>query len=289
MPIANDLPAALIYSAAFVLGLVVGSFLNVVIIRQPRRMMYQWRQQCLEYLGIQGPAKEPPPPGIVVEPSHCVVCSHRLSAWENIPVISYLLLRGRCRGCGTRIAWRYPVVELITAVLSLVVVWHFGLSAAAIGALALTWSLIVLTGIDLEHQLLPDTITLPLLWLGLVFNLATTYAPLDQAVIGALAGYLSLWLVYQAFRLLTGKEGMGYGDFKLTAALGAWLGWSMLPVIILFASLSGALVGIALLLLARTERETPLPFGPYLAAGGWLALIWGDALLQRYFAAFNVV
>ncbi|HBX60698.1 MAG TPA: prepilin peptidase, partial [Methylophaga sp.] len=195
---------------------------------------------------------------------------------------SYLALKGRCKECKASISKRYPLIELFTAVISAVVAWHFGFSIAVVGALLLSWALLALTFIDVDHQLLPDSITLPLLWLGLSFNLFATYTDISSAVIGAIAGYLALWLVYHAFRLVTGKEGMGYGDFKLLAALGAWMGWQALPMIILLSSLVGAVVGISLILLKQQHRDIPIPFGPYLAAAGWLALIWGDTLSTAY-------
>jgi len=354
---------ALYISAGFILGLLFGSFLNVVIIRLPRRLMFLWEQQCQEYLAnenqttndqskdtaqqeseaspqpapdsstassasnitaeaqqptpaeaehsetpeplAQASTGEPPldsdpnqsataadqhssaePPGIVFEPSHCVECKNPISAWENIPVISYMILRGRCRHCGTGISLRYPIVELITAILSAIVLWQLGPSWAGLGALLMTWSLVALTGIDIDHQLLPDNITLPLLWLGLILNVGEVFTSLNSAVIGAAAGYLSLWLVFQGFRLLTGKEGMGFGDFKLTAALGAWFGWQMLPVIIFTASVTGTIVGVVMMLSGRQQRGQPIPFGPYLAMGGWVAMLWGPELLDRYLGSF---
>ena len=214
--------------------------------------------------------------------SRCPHCGHAITALENIPVISYLALKGRCKECKAPISKRYPLIELFTAVISAVVAWHFGFSIAVVGGLLLSWALLALTFIDVDHQLLPDSITLPLLWLGLSFNLFATYTDISSAVIGAIAGYLALWLVYHAFRLVTGKEGMGYGDFKLLAALGAWMGWQALPMIILLSSLVGAVVGISLILLKQQHRDIPIPFGPYLAAAGWLALIWGDTLSTAY-------
>lgn len=280
---------ALFLSTAGIFGLLIGSFLNVVIIRLPRRMMFQWREQCHEYLQLDASSSEQkaPPPGIVVEPSHCVHCQHPLGALENIPLISYLFLMGRCRWCQAKISIRYPLVELITAIATLTVAWHFGPTLAAIWVCVLSWSLIALTGIDIDHQLLPDPITLPLLWLGLIVNLHGAFAVLGDAVLGAAIGYISLWSVYHAFRLLTGKEGMGHGDFKLTAALGAWMGWQMLPLIILLASFSGAMFGLIMIALGRQQRETPFPFGPYLALAGWIAMLWGQSILDSYFAAFG--
>lgn len=278
-------PTALVL-AALLFGLIVGSFLNVVIHRLPIMLERTWRQQCEELSG-KSPAPGTPY-NLVVPRSQCPACGHRISALENIPVVSFILLRGKCAGCGTRISPRYPVVEIVTGALSSVVAWHFGPTVASVGALLFTWALIALTVIDYDHQLLPDNITLPLLWLGLVFNLGGVFAPLDAAVIGTLAGYLSLWLVYQLFRLVTGKEGMGFGDFKLFAALGAWLGWQQLPLIILLSSFVGAIVGLAGILLMGRERGMPIPFGPFLCVAGWVALLWGDTLTRAYlqFARF---
>lgn len=267
-------------ASIFVLGLLVGSFLNVVIHRLPLMMHREWLHQCHDMLEL--PETETEVLTLSKPRSRCPHCGHAITALENIPVLSYLLLRGRCKACKAPISKRYPLIELLTAIISGIVAWHFGFGFAAIGALFLSWALIALTCIDIDHQLLPDSITLPLLWLGLIFNLFGIFTDLHSAVIGAMAGYLSLWLVYHAFRLATGKEGMGFGDFKLLAALGAWLGWQALPMIILLSSLVGALVGIGLILFKQQHRDKPIPFGPYLAAAGWLALVWGDALTQGY-------
>lgn len=266
---------------AFVLGLVLGSFLNVVVARLPVMIERDWRRECAHTETREHHTPEEPF-NLVVPRSRCPHCGHRIGALENIPILSFLALRGRCAHCGVRIGWRYPLVEALTGVLSLVVVWRFGVGAAAAGALLATWMLIALTFIDLDQQLLPDTLTLPLLWLGLLFNLDGTFAPLAEAVVGAVAGYLTLWLVFHAFRLLTGKEGMGYGDFKLLGALGAWVGWPLLPLVVLLSSLVGALVGIALIAFRRHDRNVPIPFGPYLAVAGWVALLWGHELLGAY-------
>jgi leader peptidase (prepilin peptidase)/N-methyltransferase len=283
---------ALLIGATTVLGLLVGSFLNVVIFRLPKMLERQWLGQCREYLATAGELSDDTPPdhaGTAEQPfdlirpaSHCPKCGRGVKAWENIPIISYLFLRGRCAGCGTRIPLRYPLVEAITGVMSAVVVWHFGFTYAAAGALLLTWALIALTFIDFDHQLLPDNITLPFVWLGLAFNLFAVYTSLGAAVIGAMAGYLVLWSVYVVFKFLTGKEGMGYGDFKLLAVLGAWLGWQVLPVIIILSSVVGAVVGVVLVLLRRHGRDVPIPFGPYLAAAGWIALLWGEQITSGY-------
>lgn len=275
-------PAAFV-AAIFVLGLLVGSFLNVVILRLPRMLEREWRAQCRE---LQEKAEVSETPAerfdLLWPPSHCPSCGHRIRAWENIPLVSYLLLRGRCSGCGVRISPRYPLIELVTAVLSAYVAWHFGFGLAALAALVLTWALLALSVIDIDHQILPDVITLPLLWLGLLLSLVGVFTHPQASIVGAAAGYLSLWAVYHGFRLLTGKEGMGYGDFKLLAMLGAWLGWQALPVIILLSSLVGAVVGIAMILILGRDRNIPIPFGPYLAAAGWLAMLWSDQLIAVY-------
>ncbi len=268
--------------AAGLLGLCVGSFLNVVIHRLPRMMEREWQAQCAELRG-ETPSTAEAPLSLSRPRSRCPHCGHPISALENIPLLSYLLiLRGKCSGCGQAISPRYPLVELLSGLLSAYAAWHFGPTLQTAGALLLIWALIALSFIDLDTQLLPDAITLPLLWLGLLFNLMRTYADIDGAVIGAMAGYLSLWSIFWLFKLATGKEGMGYGDFKLLAALGAWLGWSMLPVIVLLSSLVGAAAGIALIALARHGRNVPIPFGPYLAAAGIIALFWGQELTRNY-------
>ncbi|MBS1159106.1 MAG: type 4 prepilin peptidase 1, Aspartic peptidase family [Proteobacteria bacterium] len=265
---------------AGLLGLCIGSFLNVVIHRLPRMMEQEWLAQCAELKGEPHPVSEPL---TLARPrSRCPACAHQITALENIPLLSYLFLKGKCAGCGAPISLRYPIIEALSGLLSAYTAWHFGATAQTAGALLLVWSLIALAAIDLDTQLLPDSITLPLLWLGLAFNLATTYRDLPSAVIGAMAGYLALWSVFWLFKLATGKEGMGYGDFKLLAALGAWLGWQMLPTIILLSSIVGALVGITLIVFARHGRNIPIPFGPYLAAAGAIALFWGPQLSERY-------
>jgi leader peptidase (prepilin peptidase)/N-methyltransferase len=266
---------------AGLLGLCVGSFLNVVVHRLPKMMERDWQMQCAE---LRDEPFEPAEPLSLAKPrSRCPACGHWISALENIPVVSYLMLKGRCTGCQATISPRYPLVEAFTGLLSAYLAWRFGPTWQTAGALCLAWALIALTFIDFDTQLLPDSITLPLLWLGLLFNLIGGFTDLKSAVIGAMAGYLSLWSVYWLFKLATGKEGMGYGDFKLLAALGGWLGWQMLPAIILLSSLVGAVVGIALILLARHGRNVPIPFGPYLAAAGVIALLWGRPLTQAYF------
>ncbi len=284
MTLAQALLEPPVYLAAtLVLGLMVGSFLNVVAHRLPRMMEREWQDQCRELAGEEPPEGREPY-NLVVPRSRCPHCRHLITALENIPVLSYLWLRGRCAHCGAAISPRYPVVELGTALLSLAVVWQFGPTPAAAAGLVLTWALVAASAIDIDTMLLPDSITLPLLWLGLALNLGGMFAPLEDAVVGAMAGYLSLWSVYHAFRLLTGKEGMGYGDFKLLAALGAWLGWQVLPLVIVAAAAVGAVVGIALILFRSHGRETPIPFGPYLAAAGWIALVWGEPIIDGYLA-----
>ncbi len=300
---------ALVYSenvllwvgTVFVVGLVVGSFLNVVIYRLPLMLEREWRAQAADMLAdsdTRAPdavgttdvvGKASPPLTLSSPPSACPACKAPIRPWQNVPLVSWLMLKGRCAACRAPISARYPLVELTTGVLSAWVAFHFGFGASAVCALLVTWVLIALTGIDLEHQLLPDSLTLPLLWAGLVAAVAVgpgsgaalPVTPQD-AIIGAAAGYLSLWLVFHAFRLLTGKEGMGYGDFKLFGALGAWLGWQLLPLIILLSAATGAVVGIALIALRGRDRAAPMPFGPYLAAAGWLAMLYGDSLVSVY-------
>ncbi len=273
----------LFLGTVFVLGLLVGSFLNVVIYRLPLMMQREWRRECLEFLEQpEQPADEPF--NLLVPRSRCGHCGHAITALENIPVISWLLLGGKCKACGTRISLQYPLVELFTALASLAVAWRFGVSEQTLAALVLTWALIAMSGIDIAHKLLPDSLTLPMLWLGILLGFFHVFVDLESSVIGAMAGYLSLWSVYIVFKLITGKEGMGHGDFKLLAMLGAWMGWKMLFVIILTSSLVGATVGITMILLKKTSRQTQIPFGPYLAAAGWIALLWGEQLNRFYFS-----
>ncbi len=275
----------LLLTATLFLGLLVGSFLNVVAWRVPRMLEREWHGQCRELLGItpeHTATADEAPYNLVTPRSRCPLCDHAITALENIPLLSYLVLRGRCSACGAKISPRYPIIEAATGLLSLLVVWQLGPTPQALAGLLLLWSLIALTVIDLDHQLLPDNLTLPLLWLGLLLSLGGLFTSPTDAIIGAIAGYLVLWSVYHAFRLLTGKEGMGYGDFKLLAALGAWFGWQALPAIILFASLVGAVVGITLVLLRGHDRNIPIPFGPYLAAAGLLALLWRDDLIALW-------
>ena len=267
-------------SITAVLGLLVGSFLNVVIYRLPIMMEREWQTQCNELNGVED--KNSAPFTLSQPRSACPHCQHAITAIENIPVISYLFLGGKCRGCRAPISIRYPIIEMLTGLLSAIVAYYFGFDWACLGALLLTWALIALTFIDVDHQLLPDSLTLPLLWLGISFNFYGQFTTLEASVIGAIAGYLSLWSVSQIFKLITGKEGMGYGDFKLLAALGAWLGWSFLPSIILLSSLVGAVVGLSLILFRRHQSDIPIPFGPYLATAGWIALVWGESINTAY-------
>jgi leader peptidase (prepilin peptidase)/N-methyltransferase len=266
--------------------LLVGSFLNVVIHRLPAALDAEWRQQCHAFLAGPTETVTTPRPHVLRTllwpPSHCPKCDKRIASWENIPVVSYLLLRGRCSHCAQPISRRYPLIESITALVSGIVAWHFGFTGQTAAALVLSWSLITLSVIDYDHQLLPDHITLPFLWLGLLLNSAGLFVDPVSSIIGAAAGYLILWSIYHAFRLLTGKEGMGYGDFKLLALLGAWLGWKALPVIVLLSSFVGAIVGLSLILLLGRDRNLPIPFGPYLAAAGWITLLCGEDLVRLY-------
>jgi len=269
--------------AASLVGLAVGSFLNVVVYRIPKMLDFEWRTQCAELLACA--EKQPTQAeylNLAWPASHCPQCAHPIKAWENIPVLSYLLQNGRCTACDTPISLRYPLVEAITALITLWVSWHFGLGWPLLGALLLSWTLIALTLIDFDHQLLPDNMTLPLLWLGLLFSIFQVYTDIQSSLIGAMIGYLFLWSVYWGFKLLTGKEGMGYGDFKLFAALGAWFGWQSLLLILLLSSVVGASIGITLILLRGHDKNIPIPFGPYLACAGWVYLMWGSSLMHTY-------
>ena len=273
---------------AGLLGLVVGSFLNVVIHRLPKMMERDWLQQAREMLHPDQSHVEQPVYNLVLPHSHCPHCQTEIKPWQNLPLISYALLRGRCGSCRERISARYPLVELLTAVLSIVVAWQYGFGWPAAGILLLTWALIALSLIDADTQLLPDAIVLPMLWLGLIANSFGLFTDMASALWGAVFGYLSLWSVYWLFKLITGKEGMGYGDFKLLAMLGAWGGWQVLPLTILLSSLVGAILGIIILKTRGDSNSTPLPFGPYLAIAGWIAIIWGDWITGTYlrFAGF---
>lgn len=275
-------PGLVVISA--ILGLVVGSFLNVVIHRLPIMLERAWRAE------LEGSTDAADEVFNLAQPrSRCPHCGHVIRAIHNIPVLSYVALRGRCADCGARISPQYPLIELICAVLSAAVAWRFGLSPELAPALLLTWGLIALAGIDLHHHLLPDDITLPMLWLGLGLSLFGIFSTPGDSIIGAMAGYLSLWSLYHLFRLLTGKEGMGYGDFKLFALFGAWFGWQALPLVLILSALSGSVVGIALLMSRRITREVPIPFGPYLAGAGWIAMVAGDSIVNGYFSFAGLV
>ena len=285
--------ATLLLSVCFVLGLFVGSFLNVVVYRLPLMMNATWQRECREFLKLDseepGQAGEngdkdqiPEPFNLMVPRSACPSCNTMITAWQNIPVISWLILRGKCGNCKHPISAEYPIVELLTAILSLAVAFKFGASIQLVFALLFTWALISLALIDFHTTLLPDSITLPLLWVGLLISLVPVFVAAPDAIVGAAAGYMILWIVFQTFKLITGKEGMGFGDFKLLAALGAWLGWAKLPLIILLSSLTGAIIGIMMMVVFKHQRSQPIPFGPYLAIAGWIALMWGEQIVAMY-------
>jgi len=267
-------------AVATLVGLMVGSFLNVVICRLPKMMESDWKDQCAELEGK--PREKRPAFNLIFPRSRCDSCGHAIGTLENIPVLSYLFLRGKCRHCGSRIPPRTVLVEAATGMMSGFAAWHFGFGMAALGALLVIWSMIALAFIDIDTQLLPDSITLPLLWTGLLFNLEGGFTSLASAVLGAVFGYLSLWSIYWLFKIATRKEGMGYGDFKLLAAIGAWLGAAQLPLVILLSSVVGAISGIAMIVFAKLGRSTPIPFGPYLAGGGLIALFWGREIARLY-------
>jgi leader peptidase (prepilin peptidase)/N-methyltransferase len=271
---------------ALLLGLLAGSFINVVIYRLPMMMQRDWRMQAREVLGL--PAEAQPTFNLAIPHSHCPHCEHEIRAWENVPLISWLALRGRCSACKAPISRRYPLVELLCGLLSAYVAWHFGWGWPAAAMLLLTWGLLGMSVIDIDHQLLPDALVLPLLWLGLILNSYGLFATLPDALWGAVFGYLGLWSVYWLFKLITGKEGMGYGDFKLLAMLGAWGGWQVLPLTILLSSLVGAVLGSLMLRLQKADSGTAIPFGPYLAIAGWITLLWGEQITTGYlrFAGF---
>ncbi len=282
MSLLNALQAhpAFFVTTVSAMSLAIGSFLNVVIHRLPKMLERQWRDELAELNGQEVAVL--PRYNLGVPRSACPACGHAISALENIPVVSYLALRGKCAGCRARISPRYPLVEVLTGVLSGFIAWRYGYTWQTLAALVFVWAMIALAFIDLDTFFLPDDITLPLVWAGLLANMAGVFVDLQSAVIGAIAGYLALWLVFWGYKLATGKDGMGYGDFKLLAAIGAWLGWKMLPVVILLSSLVGAIVGISLIVFARHGRNVPIPFGPYLVLGGLIALFWGDRLLEYY-------
>ena len=302
--------AVIFYGVVAFLGLFVGSFLNVVIHRLPIMMENAWREGIEEFEAHEallastknnGQAKavennvaedgakdspKPEPFNLSVPRSRCPNCDQLITWWQNIPVLSYLMLSGKCHNCKTPISARYPAIEIITMLLSLAVAWQFGVSLQSVVGIVITWLLVAMTMIDFDHQLLPDNLTLPMMWIGLIAALVPVFADIESAVIGAAAGYLVLWIVYQAFRLITGKEGMGYGDFKLLAAIGALLGWQVLPMVILLSSLVGAVVGVSLIVITRRDKNIPIPFGPYLAAAGWIAMMWGEQLSTAYYSLF---
>ena len=262
------------------IGLVAGSFLNVIIFRLPKMMEREWNQQCSE---LRGETIKPLPTLNLVKPfSECPHCKHKITALESIPIISYLALRGRCSQCNTSISLRYPIMEALTGIISGFIAWHFGYGFITVAALIFVWSMIALAFIDLDTQLLPDEVTLPLLWIGLLINLGNGFTDISSAVIGAASGYIFLWLIYWCFKISTDKEGMGYGDFKLLAVIGAWFGWKMLPLVILLSSLAAAVIGIVLIIVTKNKRDAPFPFGPYLVGSGLVALFWGDQLNRTY-------
>lgn len=282
---------------AGVIGLLVGSFLNVVIYRLPIMMQRGWRKECMEYLQINSDISKTDilsninkeePFNLVFPLSRCPSCNTAIKPYQNIPVISYIFLKGKCATCGCHISMRYPIIETLTAIASITVAWHFGYTPQAIFALLLTWSLIALIFIDVDHQLLPDSITLLLLWLGMCLSLFNIFTDAHASIIGAVAGYTALWSIFHLFKLATGKEGMGYGDFKLLALFGAWLGWQFLPIIILLSSLVGAVIGLGMIIFAKHDHNIPIPFGPYLATAGWIALLWGNKLNQLYLSAVGL-
>ncbi len=274
---------------AFCFGLVVGSFLNVVILRLPKQLYAQWRQQSEEFLDIPRSAANGHTETLLWPPSRCPKCESSIKPWHNIPVLSYLLLKGRCANCSTSISIQYPLVELFTGVVVAVTAHQYAAEVDVVYAVFFTLLLIALAGIDANEKILPDQITLPLLWVGLIANLNGFFVPVSDAIVGAVVGYLALWSVYWVFKLITGKEGIGYGDFKLLAALGAWLGWQILPLVILLSSVVGAIIGIITIILSGKDRNLQIPFGPFLAAAGWIALIWGDKIMSNYSVAFSVL
>ena len=267
---------------SFIIGAFIGSFLNVVIHRIPVMLERQWKSECQELLNPETDTPSLPKYNQSVPRSHCPACNHQVKVIENIPIISYLFLKGKCSSCGIKISPQYPFVELLTAILTTFIMLKFGFSIQALGGVIFTWFLIALSGIDIKTQLLPDDLTFPFLWLGIIFNIFTTYTDLTSSVLGAIFGYLTLWSVFHLFKLITGKEGMGYGDFKLLAALGAWLGWQSLPLIILFSSAVGAVIGLFMIVSKLQERSQPIPFGPYLAVAGWIAMLYGNQLISLY-------
>jgi leader peptidase (prepilin peptidase) / N-methyltransferase len=286
MSILDQMQESIVFLIAVVaiIGLMVGSFLNVVIYRLPKMIERSWQLQCAE---LRGESVETIPAFNIATPrSECPNCKHRITFWENIPILSYIFLRGRCSECHFPISIRYPLVEVFTAMLSGFVAWHFGFGWLLLAALIFVWALIALAAIDIDTQLLPDDITLPLVWLGILVNMHTGFTDLHSSIIGAIVGYLSLWIIYWIYKLITGKEGMGYGDFKLLAAIGAWLGWSVLPLVILLSSLVGGIVGLGLIIISKHNKNVMISFGPYLAGGALIALLWGQSITHAYFGLF---
>jgi len=280
-------------AVAFAFALVIGSFLNVVIYRLPLMMQREWRAQCEELQSSPAPNLPEGPFNLIVPRSRCPSCGKAITAWQNIPVLSYLLLGAQCANCRSSISVRYPIVEMLTAVLAAICAWHFGFGPEALMAIALSCVLVAISLIDVDHQIIPDSIAIPLLWVGLLMSLfhpvagaETLFIAPQDAIIGAVAGYLSLWSVYQVFKMVTGKEGMGYGDFKLLAALGAWLGWEALPTIILLSALVGSVIGIAMIVFRGRDRKLPIPYGPYLAAAGWITMLYGGVITSTYLELF---
>jgi leader peptidase (prepilin peptidase)/N-methyltransferase len=283
-----DLSSIFLASFGFCFGLVIGSFLNVVIFRLPQQLYRRWNIESHDILGIENNTTEEPAVTIAWPASRCPKCGTPLRPWQNIPVLSYLFLKGRCASCSVSISAQYPFIELLTATVFALMMYFYGATAITFYGFVLACCLIALSGIDLRERLLPDEITLPLLWLGLFVNMNGTFAPLPDAVLGAIAGYLSLWGVYWLFKLITGKEGMGYGDFKLLAALGAWLGWQLLPLVIVLSSAVAAIIGLLAITIGGKDRNLEIPFGPFLATAGWIALIWGDKIITWYQPAFSL-
>ncbi len=272
--------------AMALLGLIVGSFLNVVIYRLPKMMEHDWHEQCCDLLKIKNEKRKEQQVSLMFPGSSCPACHHKITALENIPVISYLYLKGRCKSCKTKISPQYPIIEILTGITSAYVVWHFGFTLQALFAVLLTWALICLSIIDLEHSLLPDDITLTFLWLGLACNIFGIFTDIYSSLIGAMLGYSVLWIIFMSFKIVTGKEGMGYGDFKLLSLLGAWFGWQCLPLVILLSSIAASLIGIAMIIFRGREKSAAFPFGPYLAIAGWITLIWGEELIGTYLNSF---
>ena len=268
------------------LGMCVGSFLNVVIYRLPKMMQQDWQKQCCELLDIKNENGEEQQVNLIFPGSSCPACQHKITALENIPVISYLYLKGRCRSCNVKISPQYPLIEILTGLTTAYITWHFGFSPQTLFAVLLTWALICLSVIDLEHSLLPDDITLPFMWLGLACNIFGVFTDITSSLIGAMLGYSILWLIFMGFKVITGKEGMGYGDFKLLALLGAWLGWQSLPLIILLSSIAASLIGIIMILFRGRDKSVAFPYGPYLAIAGWITLLWGEELIGTYLNSF---